>query len=160
MPIMALTGLHQSLTPVEIFEMASAGYSLILPIELFHNFAEAGSTLGTAVSTKDVELKATAYQTGVTALVGVSEPALYSVAVKNRRTTISVMIANGLGGFFGVLFGIKGYAFVWPNIFSIPSFLGTDLTHDLIMLILCLAITFLTGFILPIILEKVISKNK
>lgn len=160
MPIMTLTGLHQSLTPVEIFEMASAGYSLILPIELFHNLAEAGATLGTAVSSKDVELKATAYQTGMTALIGVSEPALYGVAVKNKKTMISAMVANGLGGFFGVLFGIKGYAFVWPNIFSIPSFLGTNLSHDLIMLIICLAITFLTGFILSAVLEKISLKNK
>ncbi|MCB6603690.1 PTS beta-glucoside transporter subunit EIIBCA, partial [Erysipelatoclostridium ramosum] len=74
-----LTGLHQSLSPIELVELTGVGYSIILPLEFFHNMAEAGAALGTAVSTKDKQLKAVAVQTGFTAFIGISEPALYSV---------------------------------------------------------------------------------
>lgn len=153
-PIMTLTGLHQSLSPIELVEITGVGYSMILPLEFFHNLAEAGAALGTAVSTKDKKLKAIAMQTGFTAIIGVSEPALYTVMVKNRFSLLSAMIANGIGGFFGFLFGVKCFAFVWPNIFSIPSFIGDGVT-SLAMLVLCAVITFCIGFILPIVFKKI-----
>lgn len=153
-PIMTLTGLHQSLSPIELVELTSVGYSIIIPLEFFHNLAEAGAAFGTAVSTKDKKLKAIALQTGFTAFIGVSEPALYTVMVKNKFSLLSAMIANGIGGFFGVLFGVKCFAFVWPNIFSIPSFLGDGIS-SLWLLLLCAGITFCVGFVLPIVFKKV-----
>lgn len=154
LPVMTLTGLHQSLSPIELVELTGAGYSIILPLEFFHNMAEAGAALGTAVSTKDKQLKAVAVQTGFTAFIGISEPALYSVMVKNRYSMLSAMIANAVGGFFGILFGVKCFAFVWPNIFSIPSFMG-DGVSSLVTLILCAAATFAVGFILPVVFAKI-----
>lgn len=154
LPVMTLTGLHQSLSPIELVELTGIGYSIILPLEFFHNMAEAGAALGTAVSTRDTKLKAVATQTGFTAFIGISEPALYSVMVKNRYSMLSAMIANGVGGFLGILFGVKCFAFVWPNIFSIPSFMGDGMS-SLVMLILCAAITFAIGFILPVVFAKI-----
>lgn len=154
LPIMTLTGLHQSLSPIELMELTGTGYSIILPIEFFHNIAESGAALGTAFATKDKKLKAIATQTGFTAFIGVSEPALYTVMVKNRFSMLSAMIANAFGGFFSFLLGVKCFAFVWPNIFSIPSFME-DGPSSLIMLIVCAAITFVIGFTLPIIFTKI-----
>lgn len=154
MPIMTLTGLHQSLTPVEIYEMSTYGFSMILPIEFFHNIAESGAAIGTGFVTKDKKFKAIAFQTGTTALVGVSEPALYSVMVKDRFAMLSAMIGNGVGGFLGILFALKMFAFVWPNIFSIPTFFGdASLASSLIMLVIAIVLTFAVSFILPTVFK-------
>lgn len=152
MPVMTLTGLHQSLSPVELMEMSTFGFSRILPLELLHNFAEAGAALGTAVASKDKKMKSVATQTGFTAFVGVTEPALYSVMTADKWSMASAMIANGIGGFLGVLLAVKGFAFVWPNLFSLPSFIGPGST--VLALGISLAATFGTGFVLPIIFGR------
>lgn len=150
MPLMTLTGLHQSLAPIELFELSSTGGSRILPIEFFHNLAIAGAALGTAFATRDRKFKALSYQTGVTASVGVSEPALYTVMVKDRFAMLSAMIACGVGGGLGVMFGLRMSAYVWPNIFSIPTFLATDdpMATFYLLLIAILA-TFGVGAVMP-----------
>ena len=157
MPVMTLTGLHQSLSPLELTEITTFGYSRVLAIEFFHNVAEAGSALGTAVFHKDKKMKAVAAQTGVTALIGVSEPALYGVMVKEKSSMLAACAGNGIGAFLGVLLSVKGYAFVWPNIFSIPSFLGPNLVHDLICLLVCYAITFASAFLLVPVFRKIVK---
>ncbi|WP_373127416.1 glucose PTS transporter subunit IIA [Dielma fastidiosa] len=153
LPIMTLTGLHQSLAPIELMELTGVGFSIILPLEFFHNLAEAGAALGTAVATKDTKLKAIASSTGFTAFIGISEPALYSVMVKNKYAMLSAMIANGVGGFFSILFSVKCFAYVWPNIFSLPSFMENGVS-SLLTLVMCALITFIIGFILPITFAK------
>ena len=154
MPLMVLTGLHQSLTPIELVELSTYGYSMVLPIEFFHNLAESGAALGTAVISKDKEFKALAIQTGVTAFMGVSEPALYSVMVKDRYAMLSAMIGNGVGGGMSILFSLKIFAFVWPNIFSIPVFFGgKTMTSNFIMLLISIAATFVVSFAFPTIFK-------
>ena len=157
MPVLTLTGLHQSLTPVEILEMTTKGFSVILPIEFLHNLAEAGSTFGTALSTKDKQLKSIAGQTAFTAFVGISEPDIYGVMVRNKVSMFGAMLGNGIAAFFGILLHVKGYAFVWPNIFSIPSFLGENILNDLIALLGCGAVGFVVAFLVPFIYNKFIS---
>ena len=157
MPVLTLTGLHQSLTPVEILEMTTKGFSVILPIEFLHNLAEAGSTFGTALSTKDKRLKTIDSQTAFTAFVGISEPALYGVMVRNKISMFGAMLGNGVAAFLGVLLRVKGYAFVWPNIFSIPSFLGENILRDLIALVSCGFIGFAVAFLVPFLYNKFIS---
>ncbi len=154
MPVMTLAGLHQSLGPIELFELSSGGSSKILPIEFFLNMAVSGSALGTAVAAKDKKLKAIASQTGVTAFLGVSEPALYSVMVKDRYAMLSAMIGNGIGGFLSILFALKMYAYVWPNIFSIPTFLGDgSIASNLMLLLISIAVTFAVSFAMPTVFK-------
>ena len=156
MPIMTLTGLHQSLSPIELMEVTNYGFTMILTIEFLHNLAEAGAALGTAVATKNKEMKATAAETGFTAFIGISEPALYTIMVRDRRAMLSAMIGNGVGGFISILFGVKYYSFIWPNIFSIPSALGGEKPlMNVVWLLVAGAAAFVTAFVLPTILRKV-----
>lgn len=160
MPLMVLTGLHQSLTPIEIVEMSTYGYTMVLPIEFFHNIAEAGAAFGTGVVARDKKFKAIAFQTGATAFMGVSEPALYSVMVKDKFAMLSAMIGNAVGGFLSVLFALKMFSFLWLNIFSMPSFLGGDsVSKTLILLPISIVITFAVSFAMPIVF-KVLGLSK
>ena len=155
MPIMTLTGLHQSLSPIELMEVTTYGFTFLLSIEFLHNMAEAGAAFGTALTTKDKKFKAIAVETGFTAFIGISEPALYTVTVKNRNAMISAMAGNGIGGFFSVLLGVKYFGFIWPNLFSIPNALGGDHpVGNVVRLLICAAITFGVSFSLPFILGR------
>lgn len=151
-PLLVLTGLHQGMSAIQIMEVSTYGYTILLAIALFHNFAEAGASLGVAFASKDKQMKSIAAETGVTAFVGVTEPALYTVMTNDRYAMLSAMIGCAAGGFFSLLFGLRGYAYVWPNLFSIPSFIGPE--SPLVSLILTLAITMGVAFIMPTVFVK------
>ncbi|RTK71695.1 PTS beta-glucoside transporter subunit IIBCA, partial [Enterococcus faecalis] len=71
-----------------------------------------------------------------TALMGVTEPAVYGVFVKFRRPFIAVMIGGGLGGLIAGLLKVKTYGYVW-GLTSLPSYLGktNDTKNFMAMLI-------------------------
>lgn len=52
-PILVLTGLHQGMSAIQIMEVSTFGYTLLLAVALFHNFAEAGASFGVAFASKD-----------------------------------------------------------------------------------------------------------
>ena len=151
-PILVLTGLHQGMSAIQIMEVSTFGYTLLLAVALFHNFAEAGASFGVAFASKDKQMKSIAAETGITAFIGVTEPALYTVMTNDRYAMLSSMIGCAAGGFFSLLFGLRGYAYVWPNLFSIPSFMGPE--SPAFAVILTLIITMAVAFIMPTIFVK------
>ena len=135
--------------------MTTFGFTLLLTIEFLHNMSIAGSTLGTAVSTKDKKFRAVAAETGFTAFIGISEPALYTVAVKDKTAMISAMAGNGVSGFLSILLNVKYFGYIWPTIFSLPNALGGENPmRNILRLIICAAVAFLTAFSLPFLLKK------
>jgi len=160
LPFMTLTGLHHALGPMEILEVSTYGFSRCLAIELYHNFAEAGAAFGCSTFTKDKQMKVVAAQTGATAFVGVSEPALYAVMVKDRAAMLSAMIGNGIGGFLGVLLNVKMYAFVWPNVFAIPTVMGDGGVPALMAGLAAIVATFASSFLLYPVLSKAMNRTK
>lgn len=151
MPIMVLGGLHQSLTPMEIVNMTTLGYDIVLPIEFAHNMAEAGAAIGVAVKSKNKKTKSLGLSTGVSALIGISEPALYGINVPKKKPLYCAMIANAIGGFFSVFFVVKCFVFMMPGIFSITGYVGGDiLVKNLLFAILSMVLTFVIAFVLVI----------
>ncbi|WP_312429605.1 PTS transporter subunit EIIC [Lacrimispora sp.] len=151
-PFLVLTGLHQAMSAIQIMEVAKYGYTFCLTIALMHNFAESAAAFGTALATKDKNMKAIATETGFTAFVGVTEPALYSVMVNDKFSMLSAMIGTSAGGFLAMIFKVRGYAYVWPNLFSLPSFIGPE--SPIWALGICILTTFATAFIMPLIFAK------
>ncbi|WP_413702212.1 PTS transporter subunit EIIC [Psychromonas sp. KJ10-10] len=74
-----ITGMHHSFIAIEIqllADIAITGGTFIFPIATMSNIAQGGATLAVGFSTKDAKLKGIAMPSGVTALLGITEPAL------------------------------------------------------------------------------------
>ena len=67
---------------------------------LAHNISEAGACFAVSIRTKDKGLKSTAISAGISALFGITEPALYGVTILHKRALYGVMI----GAFSGAAF--------------------------------------------------------
>ena len=52
---------------------------------LASNIAQSGATFAVAAKTKNKELKQLAVSTGITALMGITEPSLYGVTLKLKK---------------------------------------------------------------------------
>ncbi|WP_082397800.1 glucose PTS transporter subunit IIA [Lacticaseibacillus camelliae] len=159
MPLIVLTGMHQSTSPIQIQNIATLGYDYLLPISFCHNMAEAGAAFGAALRMKDKEMRSAAMSTSFSAFLGISEPALYTVNVVNKTPFISAMIANGIGGALTVIFSVKCYAFVMPGITSLPVYAKAGNLMNMVWIVVCIAATFLLSAVLSFALGHKISQH-
>lgn len=149
MPLMVMAGMHYGLVPFMMQSIASEGYETICgPGNLPSNIAQGAASLAIAFKTKNMEMKETASTTGVTAVLGVTEPALFGVTLKFKKVLYCVMIGGGLGGLFAGITGVKTYTFCSPGLLSLAAYIGPDGLNNLIYAIISMAIAFVVTFIL------------
>lgn len=116
------------------------------------NIAQGGAALAVAVKTKNSELKQLASSSGVTAVLGITEPAMYGVNLKLKRPFIAVMIGGAAGGLYAGLVGVKGYGFASPGLAALPVFMGPNGVSDLINAAITCAIAFVISFVAAYVL--------
>ncbi|WNS46689.1 beta-glucoside-specific PTS transporter subunit IIABC [Paenibacillus sp. MMS20-IR301] len=110
MALIIMTGMHYALVPVIISNLATLGFDKFLPLTYISNMGQAGATLGVFFRAKNKKLKSVALSTSFTALMGVTEPAMYGVNMKYKKPFIAAMIGSAAGGGFALAFGAKAYA--------------------------------------------------
>lgn len=160
MPLIVLTGMHQSTSPIQIQNIATLGYDYLLPVSFVHNMAESGAAFGTSLRMKNKELRAAGLSTSFSAFLGISEPALYTINVVHRSSMLAAMCGSGFGGMLTVLLGIKCFAFVMPGITSLPVYVkaGQGFTNVLLMIV-CLLTSFLVSALVALILGGKVNKE-
>ena len=89
-PFIVMTGMHHALTPIGLNAIATGGTdTLIFVSQVCSNLAQSGASLAVAVRSKDSNMKQLASAAGVSALMGITEPALYGVTLKLKKTGCS-----------------------------------------------------------------------
>ena len=146
-PLMVTTGMHYGLVPFMMQSLAAEGFETIAgPGNLPSNIAQGAASLSVAIKTKKKELKQTAFTTGVTAVLGITEPALFGVTLKYKKVLACVMLGGGIGGFYAGIMGVKCFSFCSPGLLSLVAYIGPDgwlnLIHSCISMIIAFAVTF------------------
>lgn len=146
-PLLVMVGMHTALTPIAQVSFSSIGYEIVQgPGMLASNIAQAGSSFGVFFKTKDKQMKQIALSSGITALSGITEPALYGVNLKLRKPLIYAMISGGIAGFYAGLSGLVRYSFGSPGLLTLPVFFGEDamnIVHAGITVIIAFSISFI-----------------
>lgn len=124
LPFLVSLGMHKPFLPYAINQYSTTGSEpLYLPASLAHNIAESGAMFGVAVRTKNGDVRSTALSAGISALFGITEPALYGVTIQNKRALWSVLVGAGLGGAYVGLTHVAGFAVVGPGLASMSMFI-------------------------------------
>ena len=115
-PLMVTTGMHYGLVPFMMQSLAAEGFETIAgPGNLPSNIAQGAASLSVAIKTKKKELKQTAFTTGVTAVLGITEPALFGVTLKYKKVLACVMLGGGIGGFYAGIMGVKMFQLLFSG---------------------------------------------
>lgn len=155
LPLLISTGMHKALVPYGVSSITEMGYELLyLPASLAHNIAEAGACFGVALRSKDEKVRSTAISSGVSALFGITEPALYGLTIQNKNVLASVMSGSFVGAIFIGLFGVRAYAAVGPGIASISMFISEELPRNILFALIGALISFIISFVLGMMLWK------
>ncbi|MBE6170988.1 MAG: PTS beta-glucoside transporter subunit IIBCA [Enterococcus casseliflavus] len=155
LPLMVVTGMHKAMIPYAVSSMSEMGAELLyLPASLAHNIAEAGACFAVSVRTKDQKLRSTAASAGISALFGITEPALYGVTILHKRVLYGVMASSLVGGAVAGLFAIKAFALVGPGLASITMFVDEANPMNLMWALVTLGVSFAVSFVLVLFLFK------
>lgn len=168
-PVLVVSGTAWAMTPIATMQLTKTGSEMINgPGMLASNVAQGGATLAVAVKTKNKELKQLASSTGITAVLGITEPSLYGVTLKLKRPLIASMIGGGIAGIYAGLSGLVRYAFVSPGLAALPAFIGENpmnIVHAVVTCVIAFGAAFAAAWILGFeepegTVEKVEEKAK
>ena len=149
-PFIVMTGMHHALTPIGLNAVATGGDTLIFASQVCSNVAQGGASLAVAVKSKDKNMKQLASASGISALMGITEPALYGVTLKLKRPVVAAAIAAGIGGIVGGLLQVTLY--IAQNcLLAVPAFIGEKGMTNFFYGILMIVISFAGAFILTIV---------
>lgn len=154
-PFLVMTGTHYGLVSIGINNRMTLGYDTVAqPGMLASNVAQGGAALAIAFKTKDADKKALASSAGITAIFGITEPALYGVTLQNKAALISTMISGGVAGFILGLFNARNFSGGSPGLLTIASYIGDNTLYYFYVAIAGLVISVVLSFILTYILYK------
>ncbi|MBE6054577.1 MAG: PTS beta-glucoside transporter subunit EIIBCA [Clostridium sartagoforme] len=164
-PLLVMTGTHYGLVPIGINNRMTMGYdTIIYPGMLASNVSQGGAALAVALKTKDSEIKQLASSAGITAVCGITEPALYGVNLRFKTPLYSAMIGGAIGGLFLGIFRVCNYSGGSPGFLTLPSYIGGDSMMNFIYAcigaVISVAISFVTCLILYKDEEKVSVKEE
>lgn len=150
-PLLVMTGMHYSLFPGVFQQLATAGYQTITPGMLPSNLSQAAASFGVAVKTKNKELRELATSVGITALLGITEPALYGVTMKLKRPLLAVLIGGAVGGFVMGITGVQSFTPNGASLLQIGVYIGGDGFGNVIRALFATLVAFVVTFVLTII---------
>ena len=110
-PFILMTGMQIAEVPIMLQNFATLGYDVLYPCEAATNAAMAAVALYIFFVSKNEKNKALGSSTGITALIGVTEPVLFGLVLKYKKVLAAVMIGGGVGGFIMGLFKVKYLSF-------------------------------------------------
>lgn len=155
LPFMVVTGMHKAMIPYVITSLGETGKEIIYnAASLAHNISEAGACFAVTIRSKDKGLKATAVSAGISALFGITEPALYGVTILHKRVLYGVMFGSLIGGATLGILGVEAYVAVGPGIASLSMFISETLPNNLMYAVIGLVVSFIASFTAVFVLWK------
>ena len=153
-----ITGMHHSFVAVEtqlLANMAVTGGSFIFTVAAMSNISQGASSLAVFFTNKDSKMKSVASASGISALLGITEPAMFGVNLKLRYPFYAAMIGSAVATayttFANVLAVSQGPAGL-PGVIAIRP-------QSMINYIIGMAIAFVVAFIVTIIFSKMNKFN-
>ena len=149
-PFIVVTGVHHVFNLLEANLVSNTGKDPLNAIITAAMTAQAGATLAVGLKTKDAKLKALAFPATLSAVLGITEPAIFGVNLRFGKPFIMGLIAGAAGGWLASILNLAGTGF---GVTIVPGTLlylnGQVLTYVIMVLVtlaLGFALTWLFGY--------------
>ena len=110
--LIIMTGMHAALVPFILGNLATLGSDPFLPLTYVQVMSVAGALFGVAIRARTGKVRALSLSTGLTALMGVTEPGLFGLLVPMRKVFLGSMVGGAIGGAISLGFNAQAYALV------------------------------------------------
>lgn len=155
-PLLVMTGMHYSLVPICLAQLATLGYdSFLSPGMMVSNIAQGVAAAVVAFKAKDQNMKSIAASSAITGVMGITEPALYGVNLPLKTPLYSAMIGGGCAGLYAGITGIRAFASSSPGLAALPVFIGGEGMSNFINAIISVAIAIVVTAVAALVLVKI-----
>lgn len=154
-PLLVMTGTHYGLVPIGINNRMTMGYdSIVYPGMLASNISQGGACLAVAFKSKKADIKQLASSAGITAVCGITEPALYGINLRFKTPLYSSMIGGAIGGLFLGIFKVVNYSGGSPGFLTLPSYIGGDSMSNFVYACIGAVISVIISFVVCMVIYK------
>ena len=142
--VIVVTGVHHVFNLLEANLIANTGKDPLNAIITAAMTAQAGATLAVGLKTKDAKLKALAFPATLSAVLGITEPAIFGVNLRFGKPFIMGLIAGAAGGWLASILNLAGTGF---GVTIVPGTL-LYLNGQVLKYVLMVLVTLALGFVL------------
>jgi PTS system sucrose-specific IIC component len=145
-----ITGLHQTFPAIEtqlLANVAKTGGSFIFPVASMANIGQGAATLAIFFATKSQKQKALTSSAGVSALLGITEPAIFGVNLKMKYPFVFAAIASGIASAFLGLFHVLSVAMGPASVIGFISIASKSIPAFALSAVISFVVAFIPTFI-------------
>ena len=137
---------------IELQNLETLGHDFMLPNFFYSNLAVSGAVIAYALKMKPGERRSAAISTGMVTVLAIAEPALYGIALPEKKPLYAAMAGGAIAGALAMILGVVTYAFSAPGITSIATYM--DEGNNFLRLLVVMAVAWLSSFIISFLLNK------
>lgn len=148
--LLTMMGMHYALGPLQIQQIAETGVSTLLVSALTANFAQGGAAFGSFLAVKDKQMKSVAGSAALSAVLGITEPAMYGVNLKYKRPFVFGMISSAIAAAFLSFFHAGAMAYAPPGLFTIITYTADSFVFVILGALMSFGIAAVLSFLFGI----------
>ena len=145
-----ITGLHQTFPAIEtqlLANVAKTGGSFIFPVASMANIGQGAATLAIFFATKSQKQKALTSSAGLSALLGITEPAIFGVNLKMKFPFVFGAIASGIACVFLGLFHVLAVAMGPASVIGFISIASKSIPAFMLSAVISFIVAFIPTFV-------------
>ena len=151
--VLVMFGLHWALVPMMLNNITVAGQDTILAAMLGTTFAQTGAVAAIWIKTKNQKLKGLCPPAFISAIAGVTEPAIYGITLPKKKPFVITCVISAVAGAALMLTNTVAYRMAGMGVFAWPQFITADndasgmimaIIISLITVVVSFAVTFVT----------------
>lgn len=152
-PFFVMTGMHYCFAPIQTIQYATLGYGTILgPGMLASNIAQGTAALVVGFKSKNKDIKQLGISSGVTGLMGITEPALYGINLRLKKPLYASMIGGCAAGLYAGITGIHTYSSTTAGIFALPVYIGgesfSNVVNAAVTIVISMVVTAIAALVI------------
>ena len=155
LPFMTAVGMHKALLPYITATYVDPGYDMLnAPAKTAHNISECGACFAVALKSKNPDTKSVALSAAISALFGISEPALYGVTLQNKRAMVGVVTGSFISALVMGIVGVKSFTLMSTCLIGMPQFVDEANPANFIWACVGFAIAIGVSFVVTMVLYR------
>ncbi|MBD0785921.1 PTS glucose transporter subunit IIA [Vibrio sp. Y2-5] len=156
--VLVVFGIHWSFVPIMMNNIAVNGYDVLPPLLLPAAFGQVGGCLGVLLINRRQKKKSHAGTAALTAVFGVTEPAIYGINLPLKWPFIFGCLSAAIGSSIVAYFQAKAYSLGMPGLFLIVQIVPpTGIDDSVIVSILATIFTLVCATVLTYIFTPMLT---
>lgn len=126
-PLSIITGMDKAVYFINMENLNAIGFdNIFLPGGLAGNSAIGGAALAVWYLSKNKDTKSVGASSGITAIIGITEPALYGICLNFRTPLLGAMTGAAIGSVFAGIVNLKQYVYAGPGLSTCAVYISPD----------------------------------